>query len=195
METKYLSDYKKSALLFILIFTSYSLVYMTKNCYSAAMVHLVNEKVLTKSQTGTINSVFYLVYAPFQILGGVAADRYSPYKIIAIGVLGAAISNLLILFVSNYYLILIIWAFNGAIQFGIWPGVFKIVSQGLAPSHRRNAIFYISFSSTLGLIMSYVLAGVVSGWKGNFIVSSISLFVAFAAWIIIGKILDGKMVI
>ncbi len=194
MKNKYMENERLSLVLFLTVAIVYAVIYMTKNCYSAAMVHLVNENVLTKSQTGTINSVFYLVYAPFQIIGGLAADKYSPYKLIAIGILGAAISNLLILFVQNYYLILVIWTFNGAIQFGVWPGVFKIVSQSLAPTHRHNAVFYISFSSTIGLIMSYVLAGVVSGWKGNFIVSAVSLFIAFAAWIVIGKILDGKMV-
>lgn len=194
MKNKYMENERYSLILFFTVAILYAVIYMTKNCYSAAMVHLVNEKVLTKSQTGTINSGFYFVYAPFQILGGIAADKYSPYKLIAIGVLGAAISNLLILFVQNYYLILIIWAFNGAIQFGVWPGIFKIVSQALAPTHRHNAIFYISFSSTAGLLMSYILAGVVSGWRGNFVVSSASLFIVFAAWIVIGKFLDGKMV-
>ena len=194
MKNKYMENERYSLVLFLLVAIVYAIIYMTKNCYSAAMVHLVNEGVLTKSQTGTINSVFYLVYAPFQIVGGIAADRYSPYKLIAIGILGAAVSNLLILFVQSYYLILLIWAFNGAIQFGVWPGVFKIVSQSLAPSHRHNAIFYISFSSTMGLIMSYLLAGVVSGWRGNFVVSSVSLFVSFAVWVVLGKILDKKMV-
>ncbi len=194
MKNKYMESEHLSLILFFLVAIVYAVIYMTKNCYSAAMVHLVNEGVLTKSQTGTINSVFYLVYAPFQIIGGIAADKYSPYKLIAIGILGAAVSNLLILFVQSYYLILIIWAFNGAIQFGIWPGVFKIVSQSLAPAHRHNAIFYISFSSTIGLIMSYLLAGMVSGWRGNFVVSSISLFVSFALWVVLGKFLDRKMV-
>ena len=194
MKNKYMANERLSLVLFFTVAIVYAVIYMTKNCYSAAMVHLVNENVLTKSQTGTINSVFYFVYAPFQIIGGIAADKYSPYKLIAIGILGAAISNLLILLVQNYYVILIIWAFNGAIQFGIWPGVFIIVSQSPAPTHRHNAIFYISFSSTIGLIMSYILAGVVSGWRGNFVVSSVSLFAAFVVWVILGKILDGKMV-
>lgn len=194
MKNKYMENEYLSLILFFLVAIVYGIIYMTKNCYSAAMVHLVNEGILTKSQTGTINSVFYLVYAPFQIIGGIAADRYSPYNLIAIGILGAAVSNLLILFVQSYYLILLIWAFNGAIQFGVWPGVFKIVSQSLAPSHRHNAIFYISFSSTIGLVMSYILAGLVSGWRGNFVVSSVSLFASFAVWVVLGKILDKKMV-
>ena len=50
MTRKYIDDYKFSALLFILVFMMYSLVYMTKNCYSAAMASIVDAGIMTKSQ-------------------------------------------------------------------------------------------------------------------------------------------------
>ena len=74
-----------SLMLFMVVAVIYCLIYMTKNCFSAAMVLLVSEGVLTKTQTGNISAMFYLIYAPFQIVGGLAADRFSPYKLIAIG--------------------------------------------------------------------------------------------------------------
>ncbi len=194
MKNRYLKNEKLSVALFFSVAIIYAIIYMTKNCYSAAMVRLVEEGALTKSQTGTISAVFYLVYAPFQIIGGFAADKYSPYKLVLIGFIGAAISNALIVLSDNYYFMLIVWAFNGIIQFGVWPGVFKIVSSSLVPVHRYNAIFYINFAPTVGLIMSYVLAGVVSSWQMNFIVSAIALFIASAYWIIAGKHFDKKMV-
>jgi len=39
---------------FLMIFTVYSFVYMTKNCYSAAMASIVAEGVMTKTETGVI---------------------------------------------------------------------------------------------------------------------------------------------
>lgn len=194
MKNKYMENERLSLFLFFSVAIIYAIIYMTKNCYSAAMVLLVEEGTLTKSQTGTISALFYLVYAPFQIIGGIAADKYSPYKLVIIGFLGAAISNALIVVNDNYYFMMIVWAFNGIIQFGVWPAIFKIVSTSLSPLHRRNGVFYITFSSTAGLILSYVLAGVVSSWRMNFIVSAIALFVATAYWIIAGKYMDKKMV-
>ena len=47
----------------------YSIVYMTKNCFNAALADIVNEGILTKSQTGSITAAFYIVYAPLQIVG------------------------------------------------------------------------------------------------------------------------------
>lgn len=194
MKNRYLKNEKLSVVLFFTVAILYAIIYMTKNCYSAAMARLVEEGALTKSQTGTISAVFYIVYAPFQIIGGFAADKYSPYKLVLIGFVGAMIANALIVISDNYYFMLIVWALNGIIQFGVWPGVFKIVSSSLSPAHRRNAIFYIMFSSTTGLIMSYILAGLVSSWQMNFIVSSIALLLASAYWLIAGKYFDSKMV-
>ena len=178
MLNRSLNDKKLSLYLLILIFVLYTLVYMTKNCYSAAMVMLVKENALTKSQTGTISAVFYLIYAIFQVPGGIAADKYSPYKLIAIGLFGAAICNWLIVFAESYRMMLLIWSVNAIVQFGVWPSIFKIASCSLFPSHRSVAVFMLMLSSTLGLISSYLIAGFVSGWKLNFLVSAIILFVA-----------------
>lgn len=194
MKNKYMENEHLSLFLFLTLAVIYCLIYMTKNCYSAAMVLLVEEGVLTKTQTGTISAMFYLVYAPFQIAGGIAADKYSPYKLIAIGLVGAAIANLAIIFTDNYYVMMVVWSFNAAIQFGVWPGIFKIVSTILAPAHRHNAIFYITFSSTAGSVLSYLIAGLVSSWKSNFEISAIVLFACSALWIVSGKFFDKKMV-
>ena len=177
MVRKSLQDKRKSLCMFALIFIVYSLIYMTKNCYSAAMAAIVSEGIMTKSETGLIAAAFYLVYAPFQIVGGIAADRYSPYKLLLYGTLGAGVCNLLVYFFSeNYTAMLIIWSLNAIIQFGIWPAVFKIITSQIKDSHRTRCVFYISFSSTLGLVLSYVCAAIITDWKVNFLLSAIILF-------------------
>ena len=45
------------------------------------------EGAMTKSQTGLITAVFYLVYAPLQVVGGIFADKYDPEKLIKIGLM------------------------------------------------------------------------------------------------------------
>ena len=177
MERKCLTDHKKSIVLFLLVFITYSLIYVTKNCYSAAMAAIIDAGIMTKSETGLIASAFYIVYAPFQIVGGVAADKYSPAKLILIGVAGAGVCNLLIYFVEGYVAMIIIWSLNAMFQFGIWPSIFKIVATQLSPDHRMRGVFLIYFATSLGLLLSYVIAIIVSEWKLNFLISSIILFV------------------
>lgn len=194
MIRKSLIDTKRSIALFLLVFISYALIYMTKNCYSAAMASIVANGIMTKSETGLIAAVFYLMYAPFQIIGGVAADKHSPGKLILIGTLGAAIANLLIYFTDNYIAMIIIWALNAVAQFGIWPAVFKIVTTQLAAAHRSNSIFFISLASTLGLVISYVCAAFIDYWKYNFLFSAVVLFVITVTFFFIYGNLEKSMV-
>ena len=184
MKTNLKTAEQSSALLFILVFVLYALVYMTKNCYSAAMASIVNEGIMTKSQTGLIASMFYIVYAPFQVIGGIAADKYSEKTLIAVGVIGAGIANLLIYFVQNYIGMIIIWSLNAAMQFGIWPGIFKIITTRIIPSQRVKSVFYISISSSVGLFLSYLLSMFITNWKHNFLLSAVILFVSAAVFVV-----------
>ena len=161
---------------FVFIFLLYTIVYMTKNCFNAALADIVNEGILTKSQTGSITAAFYVVYAPLQIVGGIAADRYSPHLLIKIGLIGGAVANAVIFFNQNYYVMLITWVLNAIVQFAIWPSVFKIMTSELCRSDRKNMLFYMSLSSTVGLLGNYLLAAFLPSWEYNFAVSSALLF-------------------
>ncbi|MBQ5777818.1 MAG: MFS transporter [Oscillospiraceae bacterium] len=178
---------------FWFIWVLYAVVCMTKNCYSGALASIVSEGVLTKSQTGFISAMFYLVYTPLQIVGGFLCDRKSPELLIKIGLLGAAISNTVIFFCQNYYVMLAAWIFNGIVQFGIWPSVFKIVSSQLVRSERSNMVFYLSFSGLSGPILSFLVAAVVPNWKYNFAISAISLLFFLVALHFIEKSLAPHM--
>ena len=172
----HLENKKISKNFFWMLWAMYAVVYMTKSCCSAAMTSIVDEGILTKSQTGLINAVFYGVYAPFQILGGVFADKYNPEKMIKIGLVGAGIANAIIFFNQNYYVMLFTWVFNAVVQFALWPLVFKIVSSQLEAEYKVKGVYFITFSSTFGLILAYLVAAVVPMWQYNFMVSAVSLF-------------------
>ena len=189
-----LKNERKSICLFLLIFVTYSLIYMTKNCYSAAMASIVSQGIMTKSETGLIAAVFYLIYAPFQIVGGIVADRFSPYLLVMFGTLGAGVCNLLVYFLSdNYVAMLIIWSINAILQFGIWPALFKMNTSQLCAEHRSRAVFYMSFSSMFGLVMSYVSAALISDWRFNFMFSAIILFASVAVFGVVYPLLTRHM--
>lgn len=191
---KYLESKGLSILLFVFLFLLYAVVYMTKNMFSSAMAIIVEDGFMTKSQTGMINAVYWFVYALFQVFGGFAVDRYSPYKLIMVGLAGAAVSNIIIYFNQSYFVMMAAWTFNAIIQFGIWPGVFKIVSTKIAPSMRSIAVFWLLFSTSVGLGISMLIASFVSHWKQNFLVSVISLLVMMILYAILEHFLDKRMV-
>ena len=191
---KYLKDERLSAVLFVFLFLLYAVVYMTKNMFTSAMAIIVEEGFMTKSQTGLINAVFWLVYAPFQVVGGFAVDKFSPYKLIMVVLAGAAIANIVIYFNQSYYIMMSAWVFNAIIQFGVWPGVFKIVSTQIAPKMRKKAVFWLLFSTSVGLGLSMIIASFVTHWRNNFLVSVISLIITIIAYAVLNRFLDKKMV-
>jgi len=191
---KYLESTLLSVLLVSFLFIMYASVYMTKNIFAAAMASIVEEGFMSKSQTGMINALFWLVYAPFQVLGGFAADKYSPYKLVLLGVFGAFISNLILFFNQSYTVMLIIWPANAVLQFGLWPGIFKIVSTQIAPKLRDAAVFWMMFSTSVGIGLSMLVASFVSKWQYNFIVSAAIMIFFFFAFIVFYNLMSKKMV-
>ena len=176
MNHMHFEDRKRSRHFFWFIWALYVLVAMTKTFFTAAMAQIVFEGIMTKSQVGFIVAAFYLVYAPFQIVGGIFADKYDPENIITIGLFGGAIANVILFFNQNYYVVLFTWIFNAIVQFGIWPAVFKIISSQIVRSDSKNAAYYMSFSTSAGMILSYAVAAVIPKWYMNFAVSAAVLF-------------------
>ncbi len=192
----YLTDKKKSVALFGSIFVLYTLVYMTKNCFSAAMASIVAAGVLTKSQTGFITAVFYTLYAPLQLVGGLLADRYNPTRLVTLSLLGGALANGVIFLFPHYGVMLAAWGFNAIIQCGVWPCIFKILSTQLHPAHRERAAFLIAFSTPGGLLLSFIAAAFLTHWQTNFALSAAVLcLLAGGFWRISGTVtphLTGK---
>ena len=169
---------KRSKQFFWLVWIIYSVVYMTKSCFAAAMASIVFEGVMTKSQTGLITATFYIVYTPLQIVGGIAADRYDPEALIKIGLIGSGIANLIVFFNHNYYLVLVVWTLNAVAQSSVWSSVFKIISSQLEPHERRSATYYISLNTAAGVMLAYLVAAVLPKWHYNFAVSAVALFLS-----------------
>lgn len=195
MQYKTLTDTKSSWLLFLVLCTTFSMVYMTKNCFGSAMAAIVSEGVMTKSQTSFISAMYWLIYAPLQVLGGRIADRHPPSVTIVIGTLGAAIANAVIYFNShNYTVMLVAWSINAALQFGVWPSIFKIISTQLCEEVRTKGLFLVSFTSHIGIMLSYALSSMVKKWEQNFLFSSLILIIITILFIAVYHTCEAKMV-
>lgn len=194
MKDKYLKSTKLSIVLFLTLFALNTVVFMTKNMFTAAMAVIVEDGVMTKSQTGAISAAFWFVYAITQVIGGFAADKYSPFKLILIGLVSGIISNLVIYINSSYNVIMTVWCINAAFQFGLWPGTFKIISTQVNPKLRGTAIFWILFTTSLGQAISMLIASSVSHWQQNFIISAVSLVFITILLTVIYKPLERKMI-
>ena len=113
MKQRYFKNTRASVLVFAAVMLAFAFASMTKICFSSAMVFIVDEGTLTKSQTGDIVSLFYLTYAPLQVVGGFVVDKWKPERFMILGLVGAAVANLLIYFYQGYAFMMTVWALNG----------------------------------------------------------------------------------
>lgn len=185
LNRSYFVDKGVGILIIACLFLSYAFISLTKNCFSSAMVFIVEEGVLTKTQTGVITSSFYIIYGVLQIAGGLLADRWHPERLITIGFIGAGLANLVIYFNQSYPVMLVAWTVNALTQFPVWPCIFKIISSMVTPSLRRGAMFLMTFPSPTGLVFGYILAAFVSRWQMNFLASAIGLFFFAILWALV----------
>ena len=194
MKTKYIAGKAGSIVLFLTTAIMYIAIYLTKNMFSSAMAVIVEDGVMTKAQTGAIGAAFWMVYALLQLLGGPVFDRVSPSVLICIGIAGGALSNLVIYLNHTYIVVMLAWMFNAFVQAGVWPAVFRIISTEVDPKYRETSIFYILYTSTLGLVASMLVASLVKSWEDNFLICAILLSVVLVLWLLIYTPLRKRMV-
>ncbi|MBQ9086153.1 MAG: MFS transporter [Clostridia bacterium] len=177
-----ITEKKRSFLLIAALILWFTFISMTKNAFSAAMVYIVNEGILTKTQTGSIVATFYLIYAALQFSSGVLADRWKPDVLITVGYLGAGIANLVIYLNHNYTVMLITWSLCAVIQAPVWPSVFKLATTRTHKDHQSRGIYLISFANSGGAMLIYFISALLPKWEYNFLMSACGLLLLGTFW-------------
>lgn len=163
------SDKASFALALFLGF-AYTMYVIGKMSFSAATVGLIEEGVLTKTETGIISGIFWIVYALGQIVGALVVNKISPYLMIEIGIVGSAATNILMACSENFRVLLCIWCMSGASQFGLWSGLLKLTSTEVSEKHRPVLIGFLAYSYSIGSIISYFLtAAILTVWSWKYI--------------------------
>ncbi|MBE6930401.1 MAG: MFS transporter [Ruminococcaceae bacterium] len=147
---------KYSHRLFFVLFFVYTMSCFGKIAFPAVTAALIDEAVLTKTQAGTIGAVFWVLYAIGQFIGGALANKYRPTLLLGIGMVGGAVCNFLMAVCVGYIPMLLIWSFNGLIQFGVWPSILRMVTNNILPEQRSKTLNYLAYCYAIGSILSYL---------------------------------------
>lgn len=162
---------------------SYFTSYLTRLNYAACLIEIQDALQIGKSQASLPVTGCFLVYGTGQLICGFFGDKIAPHKIIFAGLLGTAICNLLIVIFPHIAVITVVWCANGFFQSMLWPPMVRIMAEVLDEAWYRRCSVLVSFASSLGTIMIYVLAPVclsLWGWKTMFLAPAIlALAVAF----------------
>lgn len=180
-----ISNERASHIIFISAFIVYALISMTKNAYPAVIAPIIAEGMLEKTSAGVINAGFYLLYGTGQLAGMWIVDKVAPVKLVYITLLGTITSLVGMALAKTFYVMLFMWCFCGAVQFGIWPAILRVIAEYMLPSHKKRALLAIAFAFCVGTVINYLLSAVVlsvSVWRTLFWIQATMLVICIAMW-------------
>lgn len=182
-----LKDKKYMIFLFSLCFLVYLSTYLGRLNYSASITAILSEGNFTKSQTGFVGTTFFFTYGLGQLISGFLGDKFSPKKLVFIGVFVSALSNLFMAFTNNYIFMSIFWSINGLSQAFIWSPMIRFIVDFLDDTVKAKACIYLNLSVPIGTMLTYVMCATIisiKNWQFVFIISSIILLISSFLWFI-----------
>ena len=150
------------------IWLTYGAFYFCRVNISAAVPGLQEEAHLTKAQIGTLLGALKLAYGIGQFVNGQLAERFPPRVLLALGMFGSAMLNVVFGTWTALYFLVFIWACNGYAQSLGWTPCMRVTANWFPASTRGRVIGIIGTGYQLAGACSVVLAGWAAhnlGWR------------------------------
>ncbi len=154
-----------------LLWITYAGFYLCRVNLAAAQRSLGADLKLSEGRLGGLIAALKVLYAGGQLVNGVLADRLGPRALIATGLAGSAVLNLVFSRLRNYRAMLLTWALNGYFQSAGWTPTVRTIANWYPARLREGASGWIGTSYILGSGVSWLLAGRLTdalGWRAAF---------------------------
>ena len=156
---------KDSKRLFWHLWTSYATYYFGRVNLSIVIPVLLATYGLSKYSLGLVSSGFFFAYAAGQFFHGQFSERFNPFVYIVIGLIGAAVMNLLLGFSGGFFWVLfILEIFNGLFQSMGWSSTVRAAS--LVSKDREKATCTLGTSYQVGNSIAWLVSSFAVGWFG-----------------------------
>ena len=159
-------------LLILLLGVAVFLNYVDRGAIAVAAPLMKGELGLSATQFGTAVSAFFWIYAPVQFVVGWLCDRFSVYRLVALGVIVWAASTLLMGFVGGFLSLAVLRVMLGLGESIIFPGSSKIIARHVPPEQRGMANAWCAAGLSLGPAAGTLAGGMILasfGWRAIFI--------------------------
>ena len=171
--------------LVILLGAAVFLNYVDRGAIAVAAPLMKDELGLSATEFGTAVSAFFWIYAPVQLVVGWLCDRFSVYRLIALGVIVWAASTLLMGFVGGFLSLLVLRVMLGIGESIIFPGSGKIIARHVPPEGRGLANAWCAAGIALGPAVGTLAGGMILaslGWRAIFIVFGLATLIWLLPW-------------
>ena len=178
-------DRDRSGRILLLCWVAYTASYITRLGLSNALPEMVASGVLSKTLGGTLGTGFFAVYGLGQLINGFLADRFSPRRMIALGLVGSGICNLTVSALSSGAALMAVWCVNGYCCSMLWAPVIRSLAIGMTEDKAGRAGVWIASAIPCGGILANLLgAGLlaIGSWRLLFGVAGVIGLAVAAVW-------------
>src|SRR6478736_5805843 len=176
---------RAGAALVLLLGAAIFLNYVDRGAIAVAAPVMKGELGLSATDFGLAVSAFFWIYAPVQLFAGWLCDRFSVYKLLALGILLWAGSTLLMGFAGGFTSLLVLRIMLGVGESLAFPGSSKIIARHVPPERRGVANAALAMGIALGPAVGTLAGGLMVahwGWRAMFIVFGLVTLVWLLPW-------------
>lgn len=163
----------------------YMFSYLTRINFGAVVSEMELQTGISKSMLSMSLTGCFITYGIGQIISGICGDRLSPKKLITGGLAVTVVMNLILPLWENPWYMLAVWCVNGFAQAFMWPPMVKLMSETMSPEQYRWAAVRVSWGSSIGTIVIYLVAPLLItllGWKWVFLFSAACGILGLGLW-------------
>src|SRR6476469_4508894 len=172
-------------LLVLLLSAAVFLNYVDRGAIGIAAPRMKDELGLSAEAYGLVFSAFFWIYAPVQFFAGWLCDRFSVYRLMAVGIMVWAGSTLLMGFAGGFVSLLVLRVMLGVGESISFPGSSKIIARHIAPDRRGAANAAVAAGLALGPAVGTLAGGLILGhwgWRAIFLTFGVATLVWVLPW-------------
>lgn len=174
----------------MVIFTlwlAYAALYLGRHNMAMVLPVLEQELGWSPAMSGLLTGIFFWCYAVGQLINGYLGDRWDAKRIVLFGLMGSCVANALFPFVSYFWLLVLLWAFNGYVQSSGWGPILKIASHWTEEQERTRVAGFLATSGIAGFFISWAVSGyllLVVNWYWVFVLPALGMGLVSVWWFI-----------
>lgn len=171
--------------LVLLLGASVLLNYVDRGAIGVAAPLMKSELGLSATAFGLAVSAFFWVYAPVQLVLGWLCDRFSVYRLLALGTMLWSASTMLMGFVDGFASLFLLRLVLGVGESIAFPGSSKIISRHVPAERRGLANAVVAAAIALGPAVGTLAGGsmlAAFGWRAMFVVFGVASAIWLLPW-------------
>ena len=145
--------------------------YLTRLDYGAALAEIILDLEISKESAILAVTGSFITYGVGQLFSGALGDRFSPRRIIALGLTATSLCNIAVALLDSIAVITVLWCLNGFFQSMLWPPLVKIMVRNLPKREYERSCVLVSGAATVGTIAVYLLVPLciqLDSWRLSF---------------------------